>query len=54
MDGTEVVQLYVQDKVGSITRLVKELKGFRRVSLKAGESTKVTFELPISALAFYG
>lgn len=54
VDGTEVVQLYVQDKVGSITRPVKELKGFRRVSLKAGESTKVTFELPISALAFYG
>lgn len=53
-DGTEVVQLYVQDKVGSVTRPVKELKGFQRVSLKAGESKTVTFNLPVSRLAFWG
>lgn len=53
-DGTEVVQLYVQDKVGSVTRPVKELKGFQRVFLKAGESKKVTFSLPIADLAFWG
>lgn len=53
-DGTEVVQLYVQDKVGSVTRPVKELKGFQRVCLKAGESKKVTFSLPIADLAFWG
>lgn len=53
-NGTEVVQLYVQDKVGSVTRPVKELKGFQRVFLKAGESKKVTFSLPIADLAFWG
>lgn len=53
-DGTEVVQLYVQDKVGSITRPVKELKAFQRVDLKAGESKKVTFSLPVAELAFWG
>ena len=64
-DGTEVVQLYVQDKVGSVTRLyvqdkvgsvirpVKELKAFQRVELKAGESKTVTFTLPVSDLAFW-
>lgn len=53
-DGTEVVQLYVQDKVGSVTRPVKELKRFQRVTLKAGESTQVSLSLPISELAFWG
>lgn len=53
-DGTEVVQLYVQDKVGSVTRPVKELKAFRRIFLKAGESTAVSFTLPVSELAFWG
>ena len=52
-DGTEVVQLYVQDKVGSVTRPVKELKAFQRVELKAGESKEVTFTLPVSELAFW-
>ena len=52
-DGTEVVQLYVQDKVGSVTRPVKELKAFQRVELKAGESKTVTFTLPVSDLAFW-
>lgn len=53
-DGSEVVQLYVQDKVGSVTRPVKELKRFSRVPLKAGETKSVTFSLPASDLAFYG
>lgn len=53
-DGTEVVQLYVQDKVGSVTRPVKELKRFQRVTLKAGESTQVSLSLPVSELAFWG
>ncbi len=53
-DGTEVVQLYIQDKVGSITRPVKELKAFRRVPLKAGETETVHFSVPVSELAFFG
>lgn len=53
-DGTEVVQLYVQDKVGSVTRPVKELKRFQRVTLKAGESTQLSLSLPVSELAFWG
>lgn len=52
-EGTEVVQLYVQDKVGSVTRPVKELKRFTRVTLKPGEKKAVSFELPISELAFW-
>lgn len=53
-DGTEVVQLYVCDKVGSVTRPVKELKSFKRVSLAKGESKNVKFDLPISNLSFWG
>ena len=52
-DGTEVVQLYVQDIFGSVTRPVKELKGFQRVSLKQGEKKTVTFSLPVKELAFW-
>lgn len=52
--GTEVVQLYVRDHVGSITRPVRELKGFQRVSLAPGETRRVQFELPASTLAFPG
>lgn len=52
-EGTEVAQLYVRDKVGSVTRPVKELKRFTRVTLKPGEKQTVTFELPISELAFW-
>ncbi len=52
--GTEVVQLYVQDISGSITRPVRELKAFRRVSLGAGESTQVAFSLTPDMLAFWG
>ena len=52
-EGTEVAQLYVQDKVGSVVRPVKELKRFERVTLAPGESRTVTFELPVSELAFW-
>ena len=53
-DGTEVVQVYVRDLVGSVTRPVKELKAFERVSLKAGESRNLELRIPVSDLAFYG
>ena len=53
-DAVEVVQLYVRDVVGSVTRPVRELKDFRRVFVKAGETVKVSFALPVSELAFYG
>ena len=53
-DGTEVVQVYVRDLVGSITRPVKELKAFERVSLKAGESRSLELRIPVSDLAFFG
>ena len=52
-DGTEVVQLYIRDDYSSVTRPVKELKGFRRVFLKAGESKTVKFEITPEMLAFY-
>ncbi len=51
--GEEVVQLYVQDLVGSVTRPVKELKGFRKIALKAGEARTVTFKLSDKDLAFH-
>jgi beta-glucosidase len=53
-DGTEVVQLYIQDVAGSIARPVKELKGFKRIFLRVGEVKTVEFELKASELAFYG
>ncbi len=53
MDADEIVQLYIRDKVGSITRPVKELKGFKRIHLKSRETVKVTFELQASALEFF-
>jgi beta-glucosidase len=52
--GDEVVQLYVRDEVGSVTRPVKELRGFERVSLTPGASATVTFTLGPAELAFYG
>lgn len=52
-DAAEVAQLYIRDKVGSVTRPVKELKGFQRVELKAGERKTVEFKLPVEELAFY-
>jgi beta-glucosidase len=50
----EVVQLYVRDLVGNVTRPVKELKGFRRIRLGPGEKATVTFDLHTDDLAFYG
>lgn len=52
-DGKEVVQLYIRDLVGSVTRPVKELKGFQKITLKAGESRKVIFSITTQDLAFY-
>ncbi len=52
-DGEEVVQLYIRDVVGSITRPLKELKGFKKIMLKAGESRVVNFTLTTDDLAFY-
>jgi len=52
-DGEEVVQLYLQDVVGSITRPVKELKGFQKIALKKGESQTVTFNITPDLLKFY-
>ena len=52
-DGAEVVQLYLRDLVGSITRPVKELKGFQKVFLKAGESKTVSFKINADLLKFY-
>jgi beta-glucosidase len=52
-EGKEVVQLYIRDLVGSITRPVKELKGFQKISLKPGESQKVSFSIGINDLKFY-
>jgi beta-glucosidase len=53
VDGEEVVQLYTRDLVGSVTRPVKELKGFAKVFLEAGESTEVEFTLQPADLAFH-
>ncbi|MDH5254851.1 MAG: glycoside hydrolase family 3 C-terminal domain-containing protein, partial [Gammaproteobacteria bacterium] len=52
--GTEIVQLYVRDLAGSVTRPVRELKDFRRVHVAAGGSTTVTFRLHADQLAFHG
>lgn len=52
-DGDEVVQLYLRDLVASVTRPVKELKGFQRVTLRAGEKQTVRFTLTPNELAFY-
>ena len=53
VEGTEVVQLYIRDMVGSIARPVQELKGFERISLKPGESRNVTFNIDAELLKFY-
>ncbi|MCG2717066.1 MAG: beta-glucosidase BglX [Candidatus Marinimicrobia bacterium] len=52
-DGVEIVQFYIRDLVGSVTRPVKELKGFQRVSLKAGELKTVQFRIPVRNLGAY-
>jgi beta-glucosidase len=51
--GTEIVQLYVRDRSASLTRPVRELKDFRRVTLAAGETQRLTFQLPAAQLSFY-
>ncbi|MFV8343662.1 beta-glucosidase BglX [Flavobacterium sp. XS2P39] len=51
--GAETVQLYIRDVVGSITRPVKELKGFQKIFLKAGESKTITFDISTELLKFY-
>ena len=53
VEGTEVVQLYIRDMVGSIARPVQELKGFERISLKSGESRTVNFTINADLLKFY-
>jgi beta-glucosidase len=53
VDGVETVQLYIRDLVASVTRPVKELKGFQKVALKAGESKTVSFTLKSHDLTFY-
>jgi beta-glucosidase len=53
VDGEEVAQLYIRDNVSSVTRPVKELKGYQRVFLKAGETKTVEFTLGAESLAFY-
>jgi beta-glucosidase len=52
-EGTEVVQMYIRDLVSSVTRPVKELKGFRKVWLKPGESTTVKLDITTDHLSFY-
>ena len=52
-DGAEVVQLYIRDVVGTNTRPLKELKGFQKVMLKAGESKTVSFEITPEDLKYY-
>ena len=52
-DGDEVVQMYIRDQISSATRPVKELKGYRRIFLKTGETKQVSFDIDKSTLAFY-
>ena len=52
-EGTEVVQLYIRDLVGSVTRPVKQLKGFQRICLQPGESREVSFTIDKEMLSFY-
>lgn len=53
VSGEEVIQLYIQDIVGSVTRPVKELKGFEKIKLEPGESRKVSFKISSTDLSFY-
>jgi len=52
-DGKEIVQLYIRDLVGSVTRPVKQLKGFQKIALKKGETKTVSFDLTVEDLKFY-
>jgi len=53
VDGEEIAQLYIRDNVSSVTRPVKELKGYQRVFLKVGETKKIKFTINSESLAFY-
>ena len=53
MDADEIVQLYIRDRVGSITRPIKELKGFSKVHITQGEKVKVEFTIEGKDLEFY-
>ncbi len=53
MDGDEIVQLYIRDNYSSVTRPVKELTDYKRISLKTGEKRTVEFEIPFNKLGFY-
>jgi beta-glucosidase len=52
--GDEVVQLYVRDRVSRVTRPLQELRGFRRITLKPGETQTVTFDVDAKTLGYYG
>ena len=52
-EAEEIVQLYVRDKVGSITRPIKELKGFKKIHLKPGDIKTVSFEITAEDLQFF-
>jgi beta-glucosidase len=52
-DGKEVVQLYIRDVVGSVTRPIKELKGFQKMVIKKGETKTIRFEISVDDLKFY-
>lgn len=52
-EGAEVVQLYIRDLVGSTTRPVQELKGFEKITLRAGETKRVSFTIDEPMLRFY-
>jgi beta-glucosidase len=53
VDGLETVQMYIRDVTGSVVRPIKELKGFKKVMLKAGETIKITFEISEEMLRFH-
>ena len=53
MDGAEVVQVYVRDVNASVSRPVRELKDFKKVFLKKGESRRIDFSLPVSSFSMY-
>jgi beta-glucosidase len=52
-DGEEIVQLYIHDIVGNVTRPVKELKGYKKIFIKAGQTIPVTFEISTGELSYY-
>ncbi|WP_430813394.1 beta-glucosidase BglX [Carboxylicivirga sp. RSCT41] len=52
-DGVEIAQLYVRDLVGNVSRPVKELKAFKRISLQKGEQSTISMEVKVSDLAFH-